>query len=153
MRTLREDVFFRSLDPISHDVSSTENFRMIERSRHDKRWGVNSAQATLDWELKWLSLNRQNYMRQLFRLLAKCSIAHQDRADHVVGYLGELPPRIRVPLPGNSRILKSGLKPLDKHSRSSVYSVQRNTFDDITLNIHLVFGDIVYGYAQSWPLF
>jgi hypothetical protein len=29
----------------------------------------------LDWERKWLSLNRRNYTRQSFRLLAKCSIS------------------------------------------------------------------------------
>ena len=59
----------------------------------------------------------------------------------------------QVPLSGDSGILKSGLKPLDKHSCSSVYSVQRNTFGDTTLNVHLVAGDIVYEYAQSGPIF
>src|SRR6266516_1606403 len=53
----------------------------------------------------------------------------------------------------DSRILKSGLKPLDKHSCSSVYYVQRNTFVDTTLNVHLVSGDIVYEYAQSGAVF
>ena len=50
-------MFFRSLDLISHDVSGTENFRMIERSRHDQRWGMNSAQATNSGRIKrieWL---------------------------------------------------------------------------------------------------
>jgi hypothetical protein len=38
-------MFFRSLDRISHDASGTENFRIVERSRHDQCWSVNGTQA------------------------------------------------------------------------------------------------------------
>jgi len=42
---MREDMFFRSLDRSSHDVNGTENFRIVERSRHDQCWDVNCTQA------------------------------------------------------------------------------------------------------------
>jgi len=53
----------------------------------------------------------------------------------------------------DSGILRSGSKDVDRSWLHPVYSVQRNTFDDITLNVHLVSGDIVYGYAQSGSIF
>ena len=59
----------------------------------------------------------------------------------------------QVPLSGDSGILRSGSKDVDRSWLHPIYFVQRNTFDDITLNIHLVFGDIVYEYAQSGPIF
>src|SRR5258708_37393683 len=45
MRTLREDMFFRSLDRICHDVSGTEHFRIVERSHHDQCGSVNGTQT------------------------------------------------------------------------------------------------------------
>jgi hypothetical protein len=45
------------------------------------------------------------------------------------------------------------LKPLDELFRFSVYYVQRNiTFDDVALNVDLLFG-VRYGYIQSGPIF
>ena len=53
----------------------------------------------------------------------------------------------------DSRILSSGRKDVDRSWLHPVYSVQRNTFGDTTLNVHLVSGDVVYEYAQSGPIF
>lgn len=61
--------------------------------------------------------------------------------------------RTRVPLPGDLGVLRSGHKNVDRSVLHPVYSVQRNTFGDTTLDVHLVSGDIVCEYAQSRPIF